>query len=93
MDQVVRLAEQFRNKARDYCDERSNPKAQQLLNSLEQLYDEAKSRRDPDLLFERVRGIESQVQNLKNGTVYSPHHLDDMYDRCQDLKQLFRQLS
>ena len=93
MDEVIRLADQFRRRAQDVCDKPQDPRAVQLRSTLQAFFGDTKSRNDPDFLFERVKNIEAQVQNLRNLDVYSPADVSDMYDRCQDLKVSLRELS
>jgi hypothetical protein len=94
MEDIVRMMDDFRHRAQDYCDNPSDQAAVGLRGRLQDVFNEAKARKAPDYLFEHVKEIESMVQGLKNTEgIFSPADVDDMYDRCQDLKKKLRELS
>lgn len=77
--------------SKDHCDNPGSSQAQRLQQSIRQLLNDAKARKDSDYIYQHLRDVESQVQSLKNNEgIYSHHDIDEMHDRCQDLKRMLR---
>ncbi|MBA2278893.1 hypothetical protein H0V99_00405 [Candidatus Saccharibacteria bacterium] len=94
MDEAIMLTDKLRHRAKDNCDNPGAAQAADLKELTELLYTETKQNKDPDALFVRVKEVEQHVQDLRaTEGIYSLPDVNDMYDRCQELKQLFKELA
>lgn len=96
MDEVTKLADQLKHKAKDYCDKPYDPLAEQLQKNLEQLHGQMRLKITPDKLLYKVKDIRTLVEDMKRTegieTVYDMEHLDDIHDRLEDIRKELEQL-
>ena len=92
MQDIYKQIVAVQHKCRDYLDQPQAAAAQQLTKEIQRLEDEAQSNRNPRSLEDRIKGIIRLLDGLDDETVMDPHHVDDLRDRLEDIRNDVRKL-
>ena len=93
MDEIIRQTERLWSKSKDSCDDASNSDARSLIDETRQVYEAAKMQKSPEHIIDRLKDLRQTLDDLRNRTdIYSPQDIDDMRDRCDDIRQLAERL-
>lgn len=92
MENIYKQAVNLQFKSRDYCDDQNHPKYRQLKNDIQRLVDEIEMKKNPRTLEDRVQQLIRQLNNMDGSTAMSDHHVYDLKDRCEDLRDDLRKL-
>lgn len=92
MDEVYKRAIEMQYKLRDYIDDPSHNVVDELKNEVQRLTDEIESQKNPRSIEDRVKQIIKLLESAEETTAISQGHLDDLRDRCEDLRQDLRKL-
>ena len=88
MDEVVRALDQLRYKAIDYCDNPGSPEAKEFQKFAHDVYDQAKRGIPADKVLWKLKELRARIEQLKgNDELYDLNHVDDMHDRCEDIRK------
>jgi hypothetical protein len=92
MEDTYKQAVQLQFKMHDYFDDAGHQLAQQLKKMVQQVVDEIEMKKNPRSLEDRVKGVIRHLESLEGSSVMSNHHIDDLRDRCEDMRQALRKL-
>lgn len=92
MQDVYKQAIALQHKLRDYVDDPSHAVIGQLKAEVQRLTDEIESRKNPRSLEDRVKQIIRLLESAEGSPAMSNHHIDDLRDRCEDIRQDLRKL-
>jgi hypothetical protein len=92
MQEVYKQAIDMQHKLRDYIDDPSHSIVAQLKNEVQRLTDEIEVKKNPRSIEDRVKQIIRLLESAEETTAISRHHIDDLRDRCEDIRQDLRKL-
>lgn len=92
MQEVYKQAINMQHKLRDYIDDPSHSVVAQLKNEVQRLTDEIEMQKNPRSIEDRIKMIISLIESAEDTEAISRNHLDDLRDRCEDIRQDLRKL-
>jgi len=93
MDDVIRQADQIWSRAKSSCDNPGNSEAQHLIEQALNLHEEAQNGKPRDYLIDKTDRLRHAIEAMQSrADLFSPEDLDDLRDRCEDLKQKLHSL-
>lgn len=93
MDQIYRQAIDLQNKFRNYVDQPQHPRIIELGREIQRLTDEIEMKKNKLSLEDRVKGIIRILEGVPDNQAMSSGDIDDLIDRCNDLRNDIRKLN
>lgn len=93
MEEIHKQAEVMRNKLRNYLDEPNHPKAQTLVKEVEQLINDARQKKNPLSVENRVKTIIRQLEGFVDDVIMDFRHRDELIKHSDNMRQALRSLS
>jgi hypothetical protein len=92
MQDIYKQAINLQFKYRDYVDDKSHPMAQQLNRQIQRLTDDIESQKNTRSLEDLVKQIIRLLEQTDGSGVMDDRHVDDLKDRCEDIRNDLRKL-
>lgn len=92
MDDVYKEIVSLQHRCRDYIDDPASSAARSLEQEVQRLEDEAQVQKNPRSLEDRVKNIIRLLRQAGDEKAMSPHHADELIDRCEDLRRELQKL-
>lgn len=92
MQDIYKQAVNLQFKFRDYVDDKSDPIAQQLESQIQRLTDYIEMQKNPRTLEDTVKQIIRVLENTEGTSVMDNRHIDDLKDRCEQIRNDLRKL-
>lgn len=90
LQDVYKQAVNMQFKFRDYLDDGGHYLANTLKSDIQRLVDEIEMKKNPRTLEDRVKGIMRRLEEAEGSSMMSLHHIDELLDRCEDMRQALR---
>ena len=92
MQDIYKQAIDLQFKFRDYRDEKSHPVSLQLERQIQRLTDDIESQKNPRSLEDLVKQIIRILSEADGSGVMDNRHIDDLKDRCENIRDDLRKL-
>jgi len=92
MQDIYKQAVALQFKFRDFRDDRSHPLNRQLETEFQRLVDEIEMQKNPRSLEDRVKQLIRVLEGVDGSPAISNHHVDELKDRCENIRDDLRKL-
>lgn len=90
-DQLAQQAERMRNTCKDYLDQPNHRQANDVLNELNGLITDLRSKRDRDSIDRRLKTLMDKLRWV-DAEVMDHHHSDAISNQCEQMRGQIRSL-
>jgi len=90
-DQLAQQAERMRNTFKDYLDQSNHRQANDVLNELNGLIADLRSKRDGDVVDRRLKTLMDKLRWV-DAEVMDHHHSDAISNQCEQMRGQIRNL-